>query len=170
MSERTLEQRYRLLGAGFRDSPRSAAFREHLRAGFDQALELLLHVLAFDLGVAPADLDQEQLGTVMRSLLPGRITGAEEYRHDLPDVLEALLQFIAEDQSLPRGWEWSAAIEAERDAYRAAIANASRPRANAAAAPKREPDRRPAPKLGRNDPCFCGSGKKYKQCCLKLLP
>jgi tetratricopeptide (TPR) repeat protein len=22
------------------------------------------------------------------------------------------------------------------------------------------------PKLGRNDPCPCGSGKKYKQCCL----
>ena len=21
-------------------------------------------------------------------------------------------------------------------------------------------------KIGRNDPCFCGSGKKYKQCCL----
>ena len=26
---------------------------------------------------------------------------------------------------------------------------------------------RPAPKVGRNDPCPCGSGKKYKQCCLK---
>lgn len=23
------------------------------------------------------------------------------------------------------------------------------------------------PKVGRNDPCPCGSGKKYKQCCLK---
>ena len=22
------------------------------------------------------------------------------------------------------------------------------------------------PILGRNDPCHCGSGKKYKQCCL----
>ncbi|HQE91196.1 MAG TPA: SEC-C metal-binding domain-containing protein [Anaerolineae bacterium] len=22
-----------------------------------------------------------------------------------------------------------------------------------------------APPLGRNDPCPCGSGKKYKQCC-----
>ena len=22
-------------------------------------------------------------------------------------------------------------------------------------------------KCGRNDPCFCGSGKKYKKCCLK---
>ncbi|MEO8443595.1 MAG: SEC-C metal-binding domain-containing protein [Gammaproteobacteria bacterium] len=24
--------------------------------------------------------------------------------------------------------------------------------------------RRDAPKLGRNDACFCGSGKKYKKC------
>lgn len=22
-------------------------------------------------------------------------------------------------------------------------------------------------KIGRNDPCICGSGKKYKRCCLK---
>jgi uncharacterized protein YecA (UPF0149 family) len=22
-------------------------------------------------------------------------------------------------------------------------------------------------KIGRNDPCPCGSGKKYKHCCLK---
>ncbi len=25
--------------------------------------------------------------------------------------------------------------------------------------------RRPAPKVGRNEPCPCGSGKKYKKCC-----
>jgi hypothetical protein len=25
---------------------------------------------------------------------------------------------------------------------------------------------RPMPKIGRNDPCPCGSGKKYKKCCL----
>ena len=24
--------------------------------------------------------------------------------------------------------------------------------------------RRETPKLGRNDPCFCGSGKKFKKC------
>ena len=24
---------------------------------------------------------------------------------------------------------------------------------------------RAAPKVGRNDPCTCGSGKKYKNCC-----
>lgn len=31
--------------------------------------------------------------------------------------------------------------------------------------PKQETVRREAPKVGRNDPCPCGSGKKYKHCC-----
>lgn len=30
-----------------------------------------------------------------------------------------------------------------------------------------QPIRRQAPKLGRNDPCHCGSGRKYKQCHLQ---
>ncbi|GEK71716.1 MULTISPECIES: preprotein translocase subunit SecA [Halomonas] len=40
----------------------------------------------------------------------------------------------------------------------------------AAAAPAGEarPQRREGPKVGRNDPCPCGSGKKFKQCCGKL--
>ncbi len=32
---------------------------------------------------------------------------------------------------------------------------------------KPETVRRKHPKLGRNDPCFCGSGKKYKRCCMR---
>jgi preprotein translocase subunit SecA len=31
---------------------------------------------------------------------------------------------------------------------------------------KEVPTRREHPRLGRNDPCYCGSGKKYKKCCL----
>lgn len=27
------------------------------------------------------------------------------------------------------------------------------------------PIQRSEPKIGRNDPCSCGSGKKYKKCC-----
>ncbi len=37
---------------------------------------------------------------------------------------------------------------------------------NVAAAPK-EPEKRKTPKVGRNDPCPCGSGKKYKKCCME---
>ena len=32
---------------------------------------------------------------------------------------------------------------------------------------KKKPKRRSEPKIGRNDPCPCGSGKKYKKCCGK---
>ncbi|MBQ7822482.1 MAG: SEC-C domain-containing protein, partial [Clostridia bacterium] len=32
-------------------------------------------------------------------------------------------------------------------------------------APKAVPTVRSAAKVGRNDPCPCGSGKKYKKCC-----
>ncbi|HPE39213.1 MAG TPA: SEC-C metal-binding domain-containing protein, partial [Bacillota bacterium] len=31
----------------------------------------------------------------------------------------------------------------------------------------REPAKRDSSKVGRNDPCPCGSGKKYKNCCGK---
>jgi len=30
-----------------------------------------------------------------------------------------------------------------------------------------EPIKRSSPRIGRNDPCPCGSGKKYKNCCMK---
>lgn len=29
-----------------------------------------------------------------------------------------------------------------------------------------DPVKREGPKVGRNDPCPCGSGKKYKKCCI----
>jgi len=32
--------------------------------------------------------------------------------------------------------------------------------------PSSQPVRRSEPRVGRNDPCPCGSGKKYKKCCL----
>ncbi len=38
----------------------------------------------------------------------------------------------------------------------------------AAAAPVVTPFKRPTRKVGRNEPCPCGSGKKYKQCHGKL--
>lgn len=33
---------------------------------------------------------------------------------------------------------------------------------------KAEPIRNKGPRVGRNDPCPCGSGKKYKSCCMRL--
>jgi hypothetical protein len=32
------------------------------------------------------------------------------------------------------------------------------------------PIRNPGSRIGRNDPCPCGSGRKYKQCCMNRVP
>lgn len=58
--------------------------------------------------------------------------------------------------------------------HRAAVVHAYKPAAGASAqstpppATPNAPARRPTPKVGRNDPCPCGSGKKYKRCCGKV--
>ncbi|MBM4142027.1 MAG: preprotein translocase subunit SecA [Lentisphaerae bacterium] len=79
--------------------------------------------------------------------------------------LEAFEQFL---RALPRR-----AVHEEASAMDAALARAgglppggpaAGPRLAAAGGPPPEPVRRDAPKVGRNDPCPCGSGKKYKKC------
>ncbi len=42
--------------------------------------------------------------------------------------------------------------------------SAARPSTGPAASAPAQPQRRDAGKVGRNDPCPCGSGKKYKNC------
>jgi preprotein translocase subunit SecA len=53
-----------------------------------------------------------------------------------------------------------ARMEEEQRRQRLALARQSGPVAQTA-----EPVKRDADKVGRNDPCPCGSGKKYKKCC-----
>ncbi|TVP87779.1 MAG: preprotein translocase subunit SecA [Pseudomonadaceae bacterium] len=45
-----------------------------------------------------------------------------------------------------------------------ALGEADAPEEPAASAPNTAPITRDGPKIGRNDPCYCGSGKKYKHC------
>ncbi|NIC07879.1 preprotein translocase subunit SecA [Billgrantia bachuensis] len=60
-----------------------------------------------------------------------------------------------------------ATAASRHDAPELTESEASSAPAPAAAADGR-PVRREGPKVGRNDPCPCGSGKKYKQCCGQL--
>lgn len=85
----------------------------------------------------------------------------EEVRKDAVGMAERLL-----DELLPYA-KGEPRQELREDMYRAY---------QKACAVKKEPAyvydgedtyRRMQPKVGRNDPCPCGSGKKYKKCCGK---
>jgi len=73
-----------------------------------------------------------------------------------------LEQFASTGNSASRGGQEA------RSGDQAAIAAGSKG-GGVQAPPRRKPRtmRRDAPKVGRNAPCPCGSGKKYKQCCGK---
>jgi tetratricopeptide (TPR) repeat protein len=57
------------------------------------------------------------------------------------------------------------AAEELRQSERRAQQNAREERARAMGLPASSTIRRAKPKTGRNDPCTCGSGKKFKKCC-----
>jgi hypothetical protein len=167
MPERTLEERYRLAAAAFRTGASSAELRSRLGDGFGPALHLVTIALATDAATAARDLDRDRIRDLLASALPARLDGREPWAAAVPDVVEGFLAFVADQESLTTAWELRSAVDESRAAFSAALASPGR----APVAPVRyEPDRRPSAKIGRNDPCFCGSGRKYKHCCLKLAP
>jgi preprotein translocase subunit SecA len=110
--------------------------------------------------------------------------GTRMFNEMLENIRERLTDLVFKVRIAGQGAEAApaAAGEAARDAY----SNATASKADAtnvgfsAAADDQEAAmrqqgagaqtqtiRREAPRVGRNDPCPCGSGKKYKKCCGK---
>ena len=56
-------------------------------------------------------------------------------------------------------------IEREKDRLQDNLENARMSHGGETTDSKKKPKRNETPKVGRNDPCPCGSGKKYKNCC-----
>jgi preprotein translocase SecA subunit len=82
-------------------------------------------------------------------------TVVQSFFRQLPEHQRYIQQ--ARDEQFQR----DAAAKAGYESGRARVAAKSE---GAAGPPAAQPLQRAAPKVGRNDPCPCGSGKKYKQC------
>jgi len=90
---------------------------------------------------------------------------------DLREELIILYQML--DRELPEAMRWRRAIAADRLARRSLRDRLERMRpapgeVNDRPLPLIETSQREQPKIGRNDKCPCGSGKKYKACCLNV--
>ncbi len=94
----------------------------------------------------------DRVKTEMTTLLARVRLRSEEELHELEQ------QQQQRQQRAPMEFQHADATGFEGDPEQAP------PPAQAAAAVAQTPVVRDAPKVGRNDPCPCGSGKKYKQC------
>lgn len=162
MSERSLGTQWTQWSCAFQDSAAGRTWLERDAVAVRAGLTLLRESLAEDLSCAPQGLDGEHVRDLLTRLLPARMGDAESFAAFLPDLLEDFLLFTAQECGLANEFELRHAIAEARAGYERALTQTSRPRL----APKPLiPDRRPGSKLGRNDPCPCGSGRKYKKCC-----
>ena len=84
-----------------------------------------------------------------------RLNVPPEAKNDLPALCAAFLGQLEDEGRLGGGRVLGAYVRALKDAYAEAASG------------KRKPITRPGSKIGRNDPCPCGSGRKYKQCCMR---
>ena len=80
-------------------------------------------------------------------------------------LTEAEVAAMEEARRAPRPMQ---AVHAEAEAVAEADSAPIEPLPAATPGPAAETFTREMPKVGRNDPCPCGSGKKYKQCHGKL--
>jgi hypothetical protein len=150
------DTRFESWAADFESAPEALPFAPKVRAA---AQDLLAEFLG---GACSDGKDPGQIGEaeVKRGLLE-RVAGLpleKEVRAEAPRLVAAYLEFLGREGRV---------AEARHLANFALALGKEFPRhGSGAGAP---PIRREAPKLGLNDPCPCGSGKKWKKCCRKKL-
>ena len=158
-------QEIRLECAAFLDSPRAAELpgeREDVRA----VVERFLAVAYDELGKAPHLLEGDDLEEILTERLPAHFKKRDPLAESVEDVLTAYLAFLGERAVVLHAFELSHALLRHAPSFRREVASGAL--AGRAPARKALPFVHRADKTGRNDPCPCGSGKKFKQCCQRL--
>jgi hypothetical protein len=155
----------RLDCAAFLDSPRAAQL-PYPRPDVRALVERFLTASYDELGKAPHLLEGDDLEELLRERLPAHFGKRDPLAEALEDVLAAYLAFLGERAVVLHAFELSRALLAHAPAFRARVAAGDL--AGRAPGTKAAPFVHRAQKTGRNDPCPCGSGKKFKQCCSRL--
>jgi len=126
---------------------RALLYRDRAVELADLAFETLRHVLT-DPKSSPSTRLRAALYIIDKAATPPKLENEE------PANLDDMLAAMAEAAESPADAQFCTTVPNESASQMHNFAQ------------KPEPYRRPDPKIGRNDPCPCGSRKKYKICCL----
>jgi uncharacterized protein YecA (UPF0149 family) len=131
-----------------------------LEAGIKEHADGILRAFfsAADKQGVPA-LDALRTATVESILLRemGALQLPLETRRGIPDLLEGFFAYLKDTGRFPAAGAWRECVAALADKYRGAL--------RAEGGVRGETFKKVSTEVGRNDPCFCGSGLKFKKCC-----
>lgn len=151
-----------LVVSSFNDSTQAASLSAEARKPSAEIVRMFLGVCYESLGKAPKLLDGHDMHQALGHLLPTRFAKKDPRAKHVPEVLGAYLDFLEETEMVPEAFELRRGFESTLPEFLEVVATGKS--AHHHAGPPREPVVNGAPKLGRNDPCSCGSGKKFKKC------
>jgi preprotein translocase subunit SecA len=148
--------------ADFLSSHHAARFKAFERKEVATIARAFLEACYVDLGLRPDLVDQEHLREALLEVLPRRLDPHAPMSARAPEVVRALLDHHFEEHSNPNAWSLDPVFDEAKGSFAGLLESGG---GREKRAEKPETIERPGSKLGRNDPCPCGSGKKYKKCC-----
>ncbi len=130
-------------------------YSTELKEAAPQLLFSLLSNACFERDLDPSDIGEPELRAALLGPL-AQLALPEAIRINVPALCNDFLSDLEDSGRLSGGRDLGRYLGALHRAY------------DDASASKSKPIEKVASKLGRNDPCPCGSGKKYKKCCKSL--
>jgi len=154
----------RLATAAFLDSEPARAL-PYPQAAVRTCVERFLACSYDEVGKAPHLLEGDELEEILRERLPAHFGAGDPLAEAVEDVLAAYLADLGQRAVVLHASELERALLTHAGAFRRrVVAGDLAGRAGRAA----RPFVHRVEKTGRNDPCPCGSGRKFKQCCRQL--
>ncbi len=116
---------------------------------------------AKDLGISNMqDLKGKDVENILLNFMPHLATEITT-KKALPDLLESFFGFLKDTGRYPPAGAWRYCIEEVRGKYSASLREDG--------TVKGTTFKKNYTDIGRNDPCPCGSGQKFKKCCMLLI-
>lgn len=133
----------------------------------------LLDYLFFEQHKELREINKDHVETFMLDFAPRKMSFATAAAKQVPEIMETFLTFLESGGDINNGMELAAMIKSKSRAFSKLMPREKTIRKKTTvkkSTSQKNPAKKKIPevKVGRNDPCSCGSGKKYKKCCGKM--
>ncbi|MEO0185964.1 MAG: SEC-C metal-binding domain-containing protein [candidate division WOR-3 bacterium] len=115
------------------------------------------------------EVNQEHIQNFLLNYTPEQLTIGKEFVKEVPEIITRLIDFLDTNGYIRNGLPLKKSIsEHQKEFNKIMQTRKAQPssKVDSKSAEKKQSVKE-TPKVGRNDPCPCGSGKKYKKCCGK---
>ena len=148
--------------AAFLDSEQTRSLSSPARDHAREIAETLLNLCYDEFGKAPRFLQGEEVEQLVAQALPTRFEPNSAVAESVPAILTAFFEYLELNEVVTSIYEIKRALDASLPRFLKAVRSGTY--RDRQVRQKSAPVVYGAEKLGRNDPCSCGSGKKFKKC------